>query len=51
MKTVIHDAMTFLVSLFVIGWVGSIIVVVISGAEDLKTILSKDETPHGPIEG
>jgi hypothetical protein len=36
--------MTILEALFLIGWAGSLIVVLISGIEDLHTILQKDKT-------
>lgn len=51
MHSVLHDGMVFLESLFLVGWLGSIVVVLISGVEDLKTIFTKDDTQHGPIEG
>ncbi len=52
MHSVIHAGLLFLETLFVVGWVGAIIVVVISGVEDLKTVFSKDDTEHhAPIEG
>ena len=34
--------MLFLETLFFVGWVGSIVVVLISGVEDMHTILQKD---------
>lgn len=52
MPTLIHAGMLFLECLFFAGWVGALVVVVISGIEDLKTILQKDDGGHhGPIEG
>lgn len=44
--------MLLLEILFIAGWVGSIIVVLISGVEDLKTVFTKDEgvETHQPIE-
>jgi hypothetical protein len=34
--------MVFLETLFFAGWIGSLVVVVISGVEDLETIFQKD---------
>ncbi len=47
----IYGAMHFLVWVFALGWLGSLFVVVISGVEDLKTVFSKDDEYHPPIEG
>ncbi len=44
MQSIIHDGITFLEALFLIGWAGSLVVVVISGIEDLHTIFQKDKT-------
>jgi hypothetical protein len=43
MPTLVHFGMVILEVLFLVGWVGSIVVVLISGIEDVKTIFSKDE--------
>lgn len=51
MHSVVHAGMIFLETLFIVGWAGAIIVVLISGVEDLKTIFTKEDTQHGPIEG
>ena len=50
MHELVQLVMLLLVGLFVVGSIGSIVVVVISGVEDMKTILSKDDVPHQPIE-
>ncbi len=52
MHTLVHSGMLFLEGIFIIGWVGAIVVVVISGVEDLKTVFSKADSPetHQPIE-
>lgn len=41
-----------LFALFTAGWVGSIIVVLLSGIEDLRTVFSSDKPheTHQPIE-
>lgn len=43
MTTALHAGMVTLESLFLIGCVGSLVVVVISGIEDMATILTKDK--------
>lgn len=51
MHTFIHDGMLILETVFLVGWVGAIVVVVISGVEDMKTVFSKDDSEHhAPIE-
>jgi hypothetical protein len=42
MQSIVHAGMVFLEILFFVGWVGSLVVVVISGVEDLETIFQKD---------
>lgn len=53
MHSVVHTFMLVLEGLFIAGWVGSIVVVLISGVEDLKTVFTRDEgiEKHQPIEG
>jgi hypothetical protein len=34
--------MVFLETLFFVGWIGSLVVVLISGVEDMETIFQKD---------
>ena len=42
MASIVHAGMVFLETLFFVGAVGSLVVVVISGIEDLETIFQKD---------
>ncbi len=42
MHQFVHDGMVLLETLFVVGWAGSLIVVLISGIEDFTTVLQKD---------
>ena len=42
MQSIVHAGMVFLETLFFAGWIGSLVVVVISGVEDLETIFQKD---------
>ncbi len=53
MHKVLQAGMVFLEILFVAGWTGSVIVVLISGVEDLKTVFTKDKQVdrQQPIEG
>lgn len=51
MQSVIHAAMVLLEALFFTGWVGSIVVVVISGVEDMETIFKKDSSEPAPAVG
>ncbi len=47
-----RDGMLLLESLFILGWVGSLVVVVISGIQDMHTILQKDkDEPSAAISG
>lgn len=44
--------MLLLETLFLVGWAGSLIVVLISGVEDMHTILQKDKSePSTAISG
>ena len=53
MHSVVHMLLLILEGLFIAGWVGSLIVVLISGVEDMKTVFTRDEVveKHQPIEG
>ena len=51
MQSVIHAGMVLLEAFFFTGWVGSIVVVVISGIEDLETIFKKDSSEPAPAVG
>ncbi len=42
MQPIVHAVMVFLEVLFFVGWIGSLIVVLISGVEDMETIFQKD---------
>lgn len=42
MHQLVHGGVLLVETLFLVGWTGSIIVVLISGVEDLHTILQKD---------
>jgi hypothetical protein len=42
MHSLVRGGMLFLETLFFVGWAGSIVVVLISGVEDMHTILQKD---------
>jgi hypothetical protein len=42
MYSIVHAGMVLLETLFFVGWFGSMIVVIISGVEDLETIFQKD---------
>ncbi len=52
MHSIIHAGMEVLETLFLVGWAGSLVVVVISGIEDVITVLKKDEKePAAAIAG
>ena len=51
MHTLIRTGILLLVGLFAVGWLGSLVVVIISGVEDMRVVFSKDDVQHGPIEG
>lgn len=51
MHSLIRGGMLFLETLFFVGWVGSIIVVLISGVEDMHTILQKDVAEPATVMG
>jgi hypothetical protein len=42
MESIVHAGMVFLEVLFFTGWIGSLVVVIISGIEDMETIFQKD---------
>lgn len=51
MPSLLHAGIVTLEVLFFAGWIGSIVVVLISGVEDLKTIFTRDNgnEKHEPI--
>jgi hypothetical protein len=52
MHSFVRVGMLFLETLFFVGWAGSIVVVVISGIEDMQTIFQKDRNePATAISG
>ena len=48
MHLIVHAGMVLLETLFFLGWIGSIVVVAISGVEDLETIFQKNDV--GPAQ-
>jgi hypothetical protein len=52
MPPIVHGVMVFFEALFFTGAVGSLVVVIISGIEDLETIFEKDTSgPAAAIGG
>ena len=33
-------------AMFVVGWFGTVIVLLLTGVEDVETLIEKDEPPH-----
>lgn len=49
MEAVIIILVRILETLFVIGVIGSVVVILMSGIEDVETILEPDELPPGVV--